>query len=88
MSQTSASRTAASPPSPITGKETIDAKGLVVAPGFIDTHFHAVDPFAIRLALRDGVTTGMDMWAPGTTRKPRKVGRSIMPRQAATTACA
>lgn len=24
----------------IEGKETIDANGLVVAPGFIDTHFH------------------------------------------------
>jgi len=45
----------------ITGKETIDAKGLVVAPGFIDTHFHALDPFATKLALRDGVTTGMDL---------------------------
>lgn len=45
----------------ITGKETIDAKGLVVAPGFIDTHYHAVDPFGVRMALRDGVTTGMDM---------------------------
>lgn len=45
----------------ITGKETIDAGGLVVAPGFIDTHFHAVDPFATKLALRDGTTTGMDL---------------------------
>jgi len=47
----------------ITGKETIDAKGLVVAPGFIDTHFHAVDPFATKMSLRDGVTTGMDLEA-------------------------
>jgi len=45
----------------ITGKGTIDAKGLVVAPGFIDTHFHAVDPFATKMSLRDGVTTGMDL---------------------------
>ena len=45
----------------ITGKEAINAEGLVVAPGFIDTHFHALDPFATKLALRDGVTTGMDL---------------------------
>ena len=45
----------------ITGKETINAKGLVVAPGFIDTHFHAVDPFATKMVVADGVTTGMDL---------------------------
>lgn len=39
----------------ITGKETIDATGLVVAPGFIDTHFRSVDVFATKMALRDGL---------------------------------
>ena len=46
---------------PIEGKAVIDAAGLVVAPGFIDSHFHAVDPFATKLAVQDGVTTGMDL---------------------------
>lgn len=45
----------------ISGSQTINAKGLVVAPGFIDTHSHAVDPFGVRMALRDGVTTAMDL---------------------------
>ena len=40
---------------PITGDETIDATGHVVSPGFIDTHYHAVDIFATKMALRDGV---------------------------------
>ncbi|AZQ09202.1 amidohydrolase family protein [Shewanella khirikhana] len=51
----------------IKGKQTINAKGLVVAPGFIDTHFHSVDPFATKLVVADGVTTGMDLEA-GATR--------------------
>ena len=47
----------------IKGKETSKAKGLVVAPGFIDTHYHATDVFASKMALRDGVTTGMGLEA-------------------------
>jgi len=45
----------------ITGKETIDAKGLVVAPGFIDGHQHCIEPYAYRLMLRDGRTTILDL---------------------------
>ncbi len=46
----------------ISGKETIDAKGLVVAPGFIDGHHHNVlVPFGRKLALRDGVTTPLEI---------------------------
>jgi dihydroorotase-like cyclic amidohydrolase len=47
----------------ITGPQTIDASGLVVAPGFIDTHFHWTRPIGYKLALRDGVTTAMDLEA-------------------------
>jgi len=45
----------------ITGDETIDATGHVVAPGPIDTHFHSLDGLSMKMAARDGVTTGMDL---------------------------
>jgi N-acyl-D-amino-acid deacylase len=53
----------------LSGAKIIDAQGLVVAPGFIDTHWHGVDPFAVKLALRGGVTTAMDMELGSTSIK-------------------
>jgi len=45
----------------INGKETIDATGHVVAPGFIDTHFHWQAPLGYKIGLRDGLTSSMDI---------------------------
>lgn len=45
----------------ITGQRTIDAADHVVTAGFIDTHFHALDGLSLKMAARDGVTTGMDL---------------------------
>lgn len=47
--------------SEIKGKETIDATGLVVAPGFIDGHQHCLEPYAYNSMLRDGRTTILDL---------------------------
>ncbi|QBY03297.1 aminoacylase [Thalassotalea sp. HSM 43] len=43
-----------------TGDKTIDAEGLVVTAGFIDTEQHGLSAMGIKMNLRDGVTTQMD----------------------------
>ena len=46
----------------IIAQRTINARGKIVAPGFIDTHVHAPDlPLNQRMLARDGVTTALDL---------------------------
>ncbi len=47
----------------IKGKNTIDAKGLVVAPGFIDIHSHTPTRLGEHLSVLDGITTQLDLEA-------------------------
>jgi len=45
----------------IRGRDTIDARGLVVAPGFIDLHAHGQTPETYRFYALDGVTTALEL---------------------------
>lgn len=47
----------------IAGARTIDAEGLVVAPGFIDLHAHGQTIIAGRMQALDGVTTALELEA-------------------------
>ena len=45
----------------ISGRDTVDASGLVVAPGFIDMHAHAQADETYRFYSLDGVTTALEL---------------------------
>lgn len=66
---------------PLAGKHTIDARNLVVAPGFIDLHQHAWDATSQRLKAFDGVTTALELeiGAPDvTTFMHDREGRTLI----------
>ena len=63
----------------LSGRDTIDAKGLTVSPGFIDLHDHWQTPAGYRFASLDGVTTALELeggvW-PVTTWYQQREGKS------------
>jgi dihydroorotase len=46
---------------PLTGATVIEAKGLVVTPGFIDLHSHSIGAGGDQWQVRDGVTTSLEL---------------------------
>ncbi|HEV8400791.1 MAG TPA: amidohydrolase family protein [Gemmatimonadales bacterium] len=45
----------------VEGRDTVDARGLVVTPGFIDLHAHGQAPETYRFYALDGVTTALEL---------------------------
>src|SRR5499427_5007122 len=57
----SGGRIAAISSATLRGRATIDARGLVVAPGFIDVHAHGQTAETYRFQSLDGVTTSLEL---------------------------
>src|SRR5439155_25322825 len=54
-------RIAAVATEPLAARETLDVRGLVVAPGFIDLHVHGQDSESYRYYAHDGVRTALEL---------------------------
>ncbi len=76
-----AGKIAAISESPLQGRNTVDARGLVVAPGFIDLHSHGQTPENYAFKARDGVTTALEMEvgvAPVTSWYQARAGKALI----------
>jgi N-acyl-D-aspartate/D-glutamate deacylase len=66
---------------PLRGRTMVDAKGLVIAPGFIDLHSHGQDDENYRYKARDGVTTALELEvgvSPVAAWYARREGKSLI----------
>jgi N-acyl-D-aspartate/D-glutamate deacylase len=66
---------------PLRGRTMIDAKGLVISPGFIDLHSHGQDDENYRYKARDGVTTALELEvgvSPVAAWYARREGKSLI----------
>src|SRR5450756_396618 len=66
---------------PLAARTTIDAQGLVVAPGFIDLHSHGQTPENYGFKARDGVTTALELEVgvhPAAAWYAQRDGRSLI----------
>lgn len=74
-------RIAAISPELLSAKTVIDAKGLVVAPGFIDLHSHGQTPENYRFKARDGVTTALELEVGASPVQPwyaERAGKALI----------
>jgi len=62
-------------------RDTVDVRGLVVAPGFIDLHAHGQDSLNYAFLARDGVTTALELEIgtyPVAPWYARRAGRALI----------